>query len=119
MVSASTLANVGACALTTGLLLTDGSDAITRAALEELAGVAERALTTQEQLSRAAMAQGSPEATEQHILAVWRSYYRAAMAKVSEIAVGPIDLSAALTRAQNRMQNRMQDRMQDRVRPLH
>ena len=115
MVSASTLANVGACALTTGLLLTDGSDAITRAALEELAGVAERALTTQEQLSRAAMTQGSPEATEQHILAVWRSYYRAAMAKVSEIAVGPIDLSAALTRAQNRMQNRMQDR----VRPLH
>jgi aminopeptidase YwaD len=50
-VSAATLANVGACALTSGLLLTEGTPAIARAALDELAATAERTLRMQATLS--------------------------------------------------------------------
>lgn len=103
MVSASTLANVGNCALDTGLILTDGTPAITRAALEELTKVAERTLATQGQLSRDTIAKGAPVAGEQHILEVWRDYYVAALEKITDIAVGPIDLKADIAKAQDRV----------------
>lgn len=103
MVSASSLANVGACALSTGLLLTEGSAAIAKAALAELTQVAERALATQAQLSRDAIAKGAAVADEQHVLEVWRDYYVAAIARITDIAVGPIDLTAGITAAQQRV----------------
>ncbi len=107
MVSASTLANVGNCALDTGLILTDGTPAITRAALDELTAVAERTLATQGQLSRDTIAKGAPVAGEQHILEVWRDYYIAAIEKITDIAVGPIDLKADITKAQERVRRAM------------
>lgn len=107
MVSAATLANVGACALTTGLLLTDGSAAVARAALAELVTVAERALATQGQLSRESVAKGATVAAEQHVLEVWRDYYVAAIAKITDLAVGPIDLASDITAAQERVRRAM------------
>jgi hypothetical protein len=103
MVSAATLGNVGACALSTGLLLVDGSAAVTKAALSELTAVAVQALTTQGQLSRDTVAKGATASAEQHVLDVWRDYYLAAVAKIGDIAVGPLDLSADITRAQERI----------------
>jgi aminopeptidase YwaD len=103
MVSPSTLANVGACALTAGLLLTDGSLSITRAALTELTTVAERALAIQAQLSRDTIAKGAKSADEQHVLEVWRDYYLTAIARIPDIAVGPVDLTADIAAAQDRV----------------
>jgi aminopeptidase YwaD len=102
MVSAATLANVGACALTTGLLLVDGSAAVARAALTELVQVAERALTTQARLARDTLAKGSTRDAEQHVLDVWRDYYLAAIDRVAEIAVGPVALPLADAKARVR-----------------
>ena len=107
MVSAATLANVGACALTTGLLLTDGSAAVARAALAELVTVAERAMAAQGQLSRASVAKGAAVDAEQHVLEVWRDYYVAAIAKITDLAVGPVDLASDITAAQERVRRAM------------
>ncbi|WP_337170364.1 M28 family peptidase [Gemmatimonas aurantiaca] len=103
MVSASTLANVGACALTTGLLLADGSRAIVLAALDELAGVAEQAIRTQSALSRDTLSRGGNADTEKHIIETWRTYYLDAIDKIGDIAVGPVDLTAAIGRAKARV----------------
>lgn len=103
-VSATTLGHVGACALTTGLLLTEGTPAVTRAALDELAATAERALRTQAALSRDTLARGGARELEQHILDVWRDYYLAAIARIPEIAVGPVDLSRELRTARARVE---------------
>lgn len=103
MVSASTLANVGACALTTGLLLADGSRAIVLAALDELAGVAEQTIRTQSALSRDTLSRGGNADTEKHIIDTWRTYYLEAIDKIGDIAVGPVDLAAAIERAKARV----------------
>lgn len=103
MVSASTLANVGACALTTGLLLADGSRAIVLAALDELAGVAEQTIRTQSALSRDTLSRGGNADTEKHIIETWRTYYLDAIDKIGDIAVGPVDLAAAIERAKARV----------------
>ncbi|AMW07030.1 hypothetical protein GEMMAAP_19085 [Gemmatimonas phototrophica] len=102
-VSATTLANVGACALTTGLLLTQGTPVIARAALEELTVTAQQALRTQAALSRDTLARGGNVQYEQHILNVWRDYYLAALDRVADIAVGPVDLRTALANAKRRV----------------
>jgi len=95
-VSAATLGNVGACALTTGLLLTEGTPAIARAALDELAATAERALRTQAALSRDTLARGGSREHEQHILDAWGAYYVGAIERVPDMVVGPVDLSRAV-----------------------
>jgi len=104
-VSAATLANVGACALTTGLLLTEGTPAIARAALQEQVVTAERALRAQAALSRDSIARGGSREHEQHILDVWRDYYLGAIARIPDMVVGPVDLRAAVTAAQARVQS--------------
>ncbi len=86
MVSASTLANVGNCALNTGLLLTSGSAPIVKAALNELAAVAVRELRTQAALSAKAITGGAKTADERTILETWRDYYLAALERVPEMA---------------------------------
>jgi len=102
-VSATTLGNVGACALTTGLLLAEGTPAVARAALDELTATAERALRTQAALSRDTLARGGTREHEQHILDTWRDYYVAALARIADIVVGPADLRASLEAAQARV----------------
>lgn len=103
-VSAATLGNVGACALSTGLLLTEGTAAIARAALDELAATAERALRTQAALSRDTLTRGGTRAHEQHVLEVWRDYYLGAIERVPEMVVGPADLRAAVDAATARVE---------------
>jgi hypothetical protein len=102
-VSAATLGNVGACALTTGLLLVDGTTAVARAALAELATTAERTLRTQAALSRDTLARGGSREREQHILDVWRDYYLGAIERVPEMVVGPANLAAAIDVAKRRV----------------
>lgn len=103
-VSAATLANVGACALTSGLLLAEGTPNVARAALDELAATAEHALRAQAALSRDTLARGGSREHEQHILDAWRDYYVGAMARVPEMVVGPVDLSRELRAARARME---------------
>jgi Zn-dependent M28 family amino/carboxypeptidase len=107
MVSSTTLANVGACALTTGLFLTDGSAAIVKGALEELTRTAEATLATQGKLSRDTVARGATVATEQHVLDVWRDYYLAAIDRISDIAVGPVDVATEVAVAKERVRRAM------------
>ncbi len=102
-VSAGTLANVGACALTTGLLLTQGTPSVARAALDELVLTAEQALRTQTALSRDTLARGGSIEHEQHILDVWREYYLAAVDRIGDIAVGPVALATPIEQAKLRI----------------
>ena len=102
-VSATTLANVGNCALSTGLLATAGTAAITSAAITELATVAEQALRTQGQLSRTAVTGGAAVAAERTILETWRDYYVTALSKVTDLAIAPGDFDSAIRTAQERV----------------
>lgn len=106
MVSATTLGNVGNCALTTGLLLADGKPAVAAAALTELTRVALRELEVQGMLSREALAAGAEVADERTILAAWRDYYVAALALIPEMAVGTTDLSGPIASAQHEVRER-------------
>lgn len=103
MVSAATLGNVGNCALSTGLALTMGSKAITKAALDELANVAIRELRTQAALSDSARKSGSTTAAERTVLEAWRDYYVAALAKITDIALVPAGWDADIATAQARV----------------
>jgi hypothetical protein len=103
MVSSATLANVGSCALTTGLLLAGGSNDIAAAAIDELAEVAERAIATQAALSDSATRAGSSRATERTVIETWRDYYAAALSRVPEIAVTPAGLAPSVERARTRV----------------
>ncbi len=87
MVSATTLGNVGNCALSAGLLLTAGSPQVTRAALAELADVAVRELRTQAALSDKAIAGGAPRDEERMILEAWRDYYLAALGRIPDMSL--------------------------------
>ena len=103
MVSSATLANVGSCALSTGLLLAQGSPDVARAALDELAGVAERALATQAALSDSAMRAGSSAASERLVIETWRDYYLGALARVPDLALSPDAIAPMLSAAQARV----------------
>ena len=100
MVSAPELQHVGNCALATSLILTAANKpAYARAAIAEMAGIAERRLAVEGSLSRAALAQAAdpvgriPEDTAKRaattssteqvtILEAWRDYYLGAIAKI-------------------------------------
>ena len=103
MVSASSLGNVGVCALTTGLLLADGSRPVVVAALEELTRAAEKELATQKALGRDTLSRGGNAEAERHIIAVWRDFYLGAIDRIPDIAVGPIDLAVAMNAAKKRV----------------
>lgn len=106
MVSATTLANVGNCALTTGLLLAGGTVSTTQAALAEFVELAVRRIETEAGLSRQALAAApgaSTLARETLTLQTWRDYYIAALAKIPEIAAAPVDLGAAIAAGQSRI----------------
>lgn len=103
MVSATSLGNVGSCALTTGLLLADGSRPVVLAALEELTRAAEKELATQKALGRDTLSRGGKVETERHIIDTWRDFYLGAIDRIPDIAVGPMDLGAVLSAAKDRV----------------
>ena len=103
MVSASSLGNVGVCALTTGLLLADGSRSLVLAALEELTRSAEKELATQKALGRDTLSRGGNAEAERHIIAVWRDFYLGAIDRIPDIAVGRVDLAVAMNAAKKRV----------------
>ena len=103
MVSATTLGNVGNCALTTGLLLATGSRDVTLAALEELTRVAETTLQTQGTLSRDTLARGAKIDGERLIIDTWRNYYLGAIDHVVDIAARPMSVAAKLKSARERV----------------
>ena len=103
MVSAASLGNVGSCALTTGLLLADGSRPVVLAALEELTRAAEKELTVQKALGRDTLSRGGNAESERHIIDVWRDFYLGAIDRIPDIAVGPIDLASAIGAAKERV----------------
>ena len=112
MVSSATLANVGSCALTTGLLLATGSREITTAALDELALTAENAIRTQAVLSDSARRAGSDPGTERLILETWRDYYLAALTRVPDIDVTGSNMAARLGDARARVRRASQRALQ-------
>ncbi len=103
MVSATTLTNVGNCALTTGMLLATGSREVTVAALDELARVAESALQTQGALSRDTLARGAKVGDERLVIDTWRDYYRGAIDHLTDIAAAPMSLDRELELARDRV----------------
>ncbi|HEY3934092.1 MAG TPA: M28 family peptidase [Gemmatimonadales bacterium] len=104
MVSASELQHVGRCALATSLILTSGTRAYAVAALDELAGIAERRLDAEGTLSRAALAASPADSTTQRtILEAWRDYYVAALAKVPEMTLPHDELTSEVAAAQARV----------------
>ena len=103
MVSATTLGNVGNCALTTGLLLASATPAISAAALSELTEVAERELGTQGTLSATALKAGGDVAKERLIIETWRDYYVAALARINDIDIGGATASPRVDAQQQRV----------------
>ena len=105
MVSAAELQHVGNCALATALILTAGNHPeYARSALDELALVAERRLLAEGKLSAAALARAPADtARERTILAAWRDYYVAALAKVPEMTLPHLELAADVAAAQARV----------------
>ena len=104
MVSATTLGNVGNCALATGLLLASGDVKVARAALQEFVGIAEQRIATEASLSRAALAKPNGDrAKETLLLQTWRDYYVAAMAKLPDIAPAGTDFNTAIAAGQARV----------------
>ena len=103
MVSATTLGNVGNCALNTGLILATGSRAVTVAALDELTRVAESTLRTQGALSKDTLSRGGSAETERLIIDSWRDYYIGAIDHITDIAASPMSLDAELTAARDRV----------------
>jgi len=103
MVSATTLGNVGNCALNIGLVLATGSRDMTVAALDELTRVAESTLRTQGALSRDTLTRGGRAETERLIIDTWRDYYMGAVDHITDIAAAPISLEAELTAARDRV----------------
>ena len=121
MVSAPELQHVGNCALATSLILTAANKpAYARAAIAEMAGIAERRLAVEGSLSRAALAQAAdpvgriPEDTAKRaattssteqvtILEAWRDYYLGAIAKIPEMTLPHLDLTAEVAAGQARV----------------
>ncbi len=106
-VSATTLANVGNCALTAGLLMVDGRPAVAEGALRELQRVGERELATQLQMSRDTIIfHGANRAREQVVLEAWGDFYVEAIARIPDLVVGPSGIALTVRQAQDAMKRR-------------
>ncbi|MEO5826079.1 MAG: M28 family peptidase [Gemmatimonadales bacterium] len=106
-VSATTLANVGNCALTAGLLMVDGRPAVAEGVLRELQLVGERELATQLRISRDTITfHRADRAREQVILEAWGDFYVEAIARVTDLVVGPSSIPLAVRKAQDAMKRR-------------
>jgi aminopeptidase YwaD len=87
-VSQSELANVGLAALVSVLTLTSADGQTTRELVAEVERAAIKRLDTEVALSRAALRQGSPAATEDEILSTWMDYYARSLQAMADIEVG-------------------------------
>ncbi len=106
MVSAKELQHVGNCALATALILTAGNHPeYAKAALDELAGIAERRLTAEGKLSLEALPKSSVD-SQRVILTAWRDYYVGALAKVPEMTLPHVDLVPEVAAAQARVKKK-------------
>jgi len=106
MVSAKELQHVGNCALATSLILTAGNHPeYARAALTELAGIAERRLDAEGKLSIEALPKSSVD-SQRVILIAWRDYYIAALAKVPEMTLPHLELAAEVAAVQARVRKK-------------
>jgi hypothetical protein len=106
MVSAKELQHVGNCALATSLILTAANHPeYAKAALDELAGIAERRLTAEGKLSLEALAKSSVD-SQRVILTAWRDYYVGALAKVPEMTLPHVDLAPEVAAAQARVKKK-------------
>jgi aminopeptidase YwaD len=105
MVSAKELQHVGNCALATSLILTAANHPeYARAALDELAGIAERRLDAEGKMSRDALQRADGDSVKEHtILEAWRDYYVGALAKIPEMTLPHVDLAAEVKAAQARV----------------
>ncbi len=106
MVSARELQHVGNCALAAALILTAANHPeYAKAALDELAGIAEQRLEAEGKLSRAALAKSSVD-SQRVILEAWRDYYVGALAKVPEMTLPHVELTTEVAAAQARVKKK-------------
>jgi aminopeptidase YwaD len=105
MVSAAELEHVGNCALATSLILTAANHPeYARTTLTELAGIAERRLGAEGKLSLAVLSHpGADSGQERTIIAAWRDYYVAALARVPEMTLPRAELAGEVAAAQDRV----------------
>jgi len=87
-VSEAELANVGIAALVSVLTLASADGPTTRDLIAEVERAAIKRLNTELALSRAALTQGSPAATENDILSTWTDYYIRSLQAMDDIEVG-------------------------------
>ena len=85
MVSAEEMKNVGISALATAYTLASADETTTIQLIEEIQNNAIERLTTEYELSKEAIDKGSSITAEQHIIEVWTSWYKEALAKMSDI----------------------------------
>ena len=110
-VSPRTLENVGVTALTAALGLTSANGATARQVVSELERAALDRLSTEEALSRAAVAAGGARAEELRLLQTWTRYYTDALRAAADIEVGgsSAQTSAAIEGAVRRVESRGAD----------
>lgn len=103
MVSAPELQHVGECALATSLILTAANHPeYARAAIAELADIAERRLDAEGKLSRELVEKTPADtAMQRTILEAWRDYYVTALARVPEMTLPQVALTAEVAAGQD------------------
>ena len=88
-VSATTMKNVGVSALTAAYTLITADENTAAATVAQVKADALIRLKTEFELSKKAIEDGKPVATEKHILEVWGKYYTDALATIGTMAVSP------------------------------
>jgi aminopeptidase YwaD len=88
MVSPREMANVGTCALVSGLALASADGATARFVVGETERAALARLDAEARLGRESVARGGSRAAEAHILDVWTAWYRDAIRAARDIEVG-------------------------------
>jgi aminopeptidase YwaD len=88
MVSSGEMANVGVCAAVSAMTLTTADATVASYLVGEVEQAALDRLTTEEALSREAVAQGKNVAEERTIVQTWASWYDGALASMDDIEVG-------------------------------
>jgi aminopeptidase YwaD len=85
MVSAEEMKNVGVSALATAYALTTADESMAIHLLKEVTRNAEDRLTTEFELSKEEIKNGSPSAKQQHIIKTWTEWYTEAVEKMIDI----------------------------------
>jgi len=96
MVSPTTLQNAGTAALVSGLVLASADGRVARAIVVELQRAALARLETEASLGKEAIAKGSDQTHERHIVDVWGKWYVDALNTAADIELGG---ASAATRA--------------------